>query len=297
MHDQHDKPAVTSRRELREAAEAPRRQARRTRDAAPTKHRWVPRAAVLGTLAAATIAVPISAGAQNSTNHSPSGADFAGNGSGPSALDVVTKAPAAPAISASVAAPAIPARDVAASRSLERDPLPGCDPSVEVTSENGNLTGHELCDLWQAGESLRPDAAVALSALNEAFRAEFGRDVCLVSSYRTVSSQASLRSTRGGLAAAPGKSMHGWGLAIDLCSQETGSKKVYAWLNENGPVYGWANPSWAKRGGGGSFEPWHFEYTKGVIEVGGDYSLNSKTGRLSRSSSDDSSVTEASSDD
>lgn len=227
--------------------------------------------AVLSTLAVATIAMPMSAGAQDGSG---GGGPFEPESqpSGPSALDVVSKPATASTVSASVAAaPAPAARVEAASRSLEREPLPGCDPGVTVTGTNGNIDSHELCDLWQDGESLRPDAAVALSALNESFRANFGRDICLVSSYRTLSSQVSLKSTRGGFAARPGTSMHGWGLAIDLCSSETGSREVYAWLNANGPTYGWANPAWAKRGGKGAFEPWHFEYTQGVEEVGGTW--------------------------
>ncbi|WP_265521874.1 M15 family metallopeptidase [Oerskovia flava] len=225
--------------------------------------------AVLSTLAVATIAVPLSAGAQDGAG-TQSPFDPSPGPSGPSALDLVTAPPVAEATSEHVAAaPRLAGRSAAASRSFEREPLPGCDPDVTPTGSNGQLSTHELCELWQPGDFLRPDAAVALTALNEAFRSTFGRDLCLVSSYRTLSTQVSLKSTRGGFAAAPGTSMHGWGLAIDLCSIETGSREVYAWLNENGGTYGWNNPPWAKRGGGGAYEPWHFEYTQGVAEMGG----------------------------
>ena len=33
-----------------------------------------------------------------------------------------------------------------------------------------------------------------------------------------------------------------------------------------GPVFGWSNPAWARRGGGGTFEPWHWEFTEAVAE-------------------------------
>jgi len=117
------------------------------------------------------------------------------------------------------------------------------------------------------GEAVRADAAVALSALNEAFRVRFGRDLCLVDSYRSISSQYAVKASRGYLAATPGTSMHGWGLAIDLCGDEYRSSEVYGWLWENGPAYGWENPPWAQRGGMGNYEPWHFEYKPGVVEI------------------------------
>ena len=263
-----DAPVLESRRARREAEQGTRGRPRRQQAQVPGQHRWAPRMAVLGTLAVATIAMPLSAGADDGGGPSPF--DPESRPVGPSALDLATAGSTVPAVSESVAAaPRTIDRTAAASRSFEREPLPGCDATVRPSGTNGNLDQHELCELWQAGDFLRPDAAVALSALNEAFRANFGRDLCLVSSYRTLSTQVSLKSTRGAFAARPGTSMHGWGLAIDLCSVETGSREVYAWLNENGGTYGWANPPWAKRGGGGAYEPWHFEFTQGVEEMGG----------------------------
>ncbi len=241
----------------------------------PGSQRWIPRAAVLGSLAVATIAMPLIA------NSHESGPDLRADGAvvtGPRTLQVIAQGSTAPPISAAVAAPQT-VRILSASRSDVRDPLPGCDPDTKVTSSNGHLTARELCKLPEDGEELQPAAASAWASLNEAFRVAFGRDVCLVSSYRSAAQQASVRAKRGSLAAAPGKSMHGWGLAIDLCSSETSSREIYAWLNTNGEVFGWANPSWAKRGGGGKYEPWHFEYTEGVRAVGGEYKL--KNGRLS----------------
>lgn len=279
-------PALPPSRRARREAELAASRGGRRRSAAPAaasrstgraalapSRRWVPRAAVLGTLAAATIAMPLTAAAR-------------GDGTpfelpelpvGPTTLDLVTSPVAAPATSDSIAAaPRSVRADTGASRSAGRDaPLPDCDGSAPVVGSadaggsNGKLDDHALCDLWQAGESLQPAAAVSLSALNESFRATFGRDLCLVASYRSLSEQYAVKSNRGSFAARPGTSMHGWGLAIDLCSKETGNRDVYRWLNENGPLYGWQNPPWAKRGGSGSYEPWHFEYVDGVKAVGG----------------------------
>ncbi|MEN5075318.1 M15 family metallopeptidase [Isoptericola cucumis] len=288
---QGDEPALRSRRAIREAELAkagkkPRRRSTPTsptasapsstgatararsaaRHAAPAPHAWVTRVAVLGSLAAATIAVPL---ATDTVGADRSPFDLDTVPTGPSTLALLKSGVDTPKTSAAIAAAP---RDVrveatSASRTAERSPLPDCDAGASIDGGNGTLADHSLCDLWQPGERLRADAAVALSALNEGFRARFGRDLCLVDTYRTLSSQYAVKASRGYLAAVPGASMHGWGLAIDLCSQEYSSSEVYGWLWENGAAYGWENPPWAQRGGSGNYEPWHFEYRPGVEEV------------------------------
>ncbi|MCA5893847.1 M15 family metallopeptidase [Isoptericola sp. NEAU-Y5] len=255
--------------ELEKAGKKPPRrrpaQASSGRHSAPAGHTWVTRIAVLGSLAAATIAVPLATDA-HSGDKSPFDLDTPP--SGPSTLALLTSGSDTPATSAAIAAAPRDVRVVAAaSRSAERSALPECDAGASIDGTNGALADHSLCDIWQDGEKLRADAAVALSALNEAFRARFGRNLCLVDSYRSISSQYAVKASRGFLAATPGTSMHGWGLAIDLCGKEYRSSDVYGWLWENGPAYGWENPPWAQRGGTGNYEPWHFEYRPGVEEV------------------------------
>lgn len=158
------------------------------------------------------------------------------------------------------------------SRSVERDPLPGCDGQPRSGSGNGAIPAEDLCTLWDGVQMLRGDAAVALAELNLNLRAAIGRDLCITDSYRTLAEQRRLAATRGGLAATPGKSNHGWGLAIDLCSAEISSSTVMSWLSANGPTFGWTNPDWAQRGGSGPYEPWHWEYLPGTVELGTDYS-------------------------
>ncbi|GIJ00168.1 hypothetical protein Slu03_25450 [Sediminihabitans luteus] len=267
-----DAPALQTRRALREAeapASRPRRRPRPEHKAPiPTSQRWAPRAAVLSSLALATIAMPITSGLPGADgDRSP----FADGPSGPSTLDVVAAASSGGGTSQYVAAAPRSARSLAAeaSRSLDRSPLPGCDAGVRPAGTNGQLDPHALCDLWQDGESLRPDAAVSLAAMNEAYHARFGRDLCLVASYRTLSEQVTLSYTRAGFAARPGTSMHGWGLAIDLCTKETSSSTTYGWITQNAGTYGWENPAWAQRGGSGAYEPWHFEFAAGVREISG----------------------------
>jgi D-alanyl-D-alanine carboxypeptidase len=231
----------------------------------PAGQRFVSRAAVIGTLAAATIAAPF---VQGTAESGESPFDVEAPHTGPNVLDLVTQPVERPKTSAAVVrAEAITRPESAASRSLDRSPLPGCDVSAPVEGTNGALADHSLCELWQAGEYLRPDAAMSLSALNEAFRASFGREMCLVASYRDLNTQYEIKAARGYFAASPGTSMHGWGLAIDLCSKETGDSEVFSWLWANAPSYGWQNPAWAQLGGS-KYEPWHWEFVSGVAEKG-----------------------------
>jgi len=150
---------------------------------------------------------------------------------------------------------------VVASRMAEREELPGCDPSGPFPGSNGNLPDSSLCAVWD-GTKFRSDAALALTDLNQDFRAQFGRDICITSGYRTFARQQSLKREKGYLAATPGRSQHGWGLAADLCSSESRAGTTeWNWLEQNAPVYGWDNPAWARRGGSGAFEPWHWEFS------------------------------------
>jgi D-alanyl-D-alanine carboxypeptidase len=153
------------------------------------------------------------------------------------------------------ASAALTSFEVPASTSLE-----DCSGSSNASGSNGRLASADLCELWIPGEQLRGDAAVALSALNDHYKSEFGHDLCLSDSYRSLSSQYATKRSRGYLAATPGTSMHGWGLAVDLCSDSArGATK--AWLDENAEIYGWGNPSWARSS---KYEPWHWEFTSGA---------------------------------
>ncbi|MFI6426124.1 D-alanyl-D-alanine carboxypeptidase family protein [Promicromonospora sp. NPDC050880] len=231
----------------------------------PAGQRLISRATVIGTLAAATIAAPFAQGLAPS-GESPF--EVEAPPTGPNVLDLVTQPVERPETSGAVLrAEAMTRPESAASRSFDRSPLPDCDVDAPVEGTNGALADHSLCELWQAGEYLRPDAAMSLSALNEAFRASFGREMCLVASYRDLDTQYELKASRGWYAASPGTSMHGWGLAIDLCSKETGDSEVFSWLWANAPSYGWQNPSWAQLGGS-KYEPWHWEFVSGVVEKG-----------------------------
>jgi LAS superfamily LD-carboxypeptidase LdcB len=84
--------------------------------------------------------------------------------------------------------------------------------------------------------------------------------MCITDSYRTYASQVRLYGQKPALAAVPGTSNHGWGLAVDLCGGiESFGTRQYAWMVANAGRFGWLHPEWADPGNGRE-EPWHWEY-------------------------------------
>ena len=127
---------------------------------------------------------------------------------------------------------------------------------------NGSIPSTLLCELsFASGHVLRCDAAAQLERLDVAYRAYFGTHLVITDSYRSFGAQSTARAIKGTLAAVPGTSNHGWGLAIDVGggAQDFGTAP-HLWLRENAPKFGWDNPAWA-RIGGSKPEPWHWEYT------------------------------------
>nr|WP_246210974.1 M15 family metallopeptidase [Phytoactinopolyspora alkaliphila] len=170
------------------------------------------------------------------------------------------------------------AEDSAPARSVDDGPassLPGGFPAIdgcsaEVPAEgsvaNGQLSDEQLCDVGD-GHLLRSDAAAAFQAMAEAYEDETGRALlkCIGNTYRTYDQQVDLARQKPGLAAEPGTSEHGWGLAIDFeCGANSYSSSFYAWLDTHGQQFGWINPSWA-RSGGSRPEPWHWEFDPGLV--------------------------------
>jgi hypothetical protein len=126
---------------------------------------------------------------------------------------------------------------------------------------NGQIPSSVLCDLgWAPDQLLRCDAAVELEDLNDAFRAEFGRNLDVTDGYRSYAEQLSVAASKGGLAAVPGTSNHGWGQAVDLSGGiESFGTAEHAWMVANAGEYGWKHPAWAQAGGSKP-EAWHWEY-------------------------------------
>jgi hypothetical protein len=120
-------------------------------------------------------------------------------------------------------------------------------------ASNGRLSKSELAPI--------PEGELAIAAA-AAWNAPGGpADAGLVptgprSSYRTYAEQEELwadyKAGRGNLAAQPGTSNHGLGVAIDVRTDGMAS-----WLREHGAEFGWKKTE-------AFSEPWHFNFVGGV---------------------------------
>ncbi|SDU10493.1 M15 family metallopeptidase [Jiangella alkaliphila] len=141
-------------------------------------------------------------------------------------------------------------------------PVAGCDATIpDDDIGNGELGSDHLCGIG-SGQQLRPDAAASFVALDAFYRAETGEGLieCVTDSYRSYEAQVDVADRKPGLAAEPGTSQHGWGLAVDVgCGANSFGGELYAWLDDNAGDFGWDNPDWA-RPSGSTPEPWHWEF-------------------------------------
>ena len=140
----------------------------------------------------------------------------------------------------------------------------GCQPPTGQREANGFLSEATLCPLAVGGgHRLRTDAARAFDRLSAAYAASRGTELCVTDSYRSYAAQVDVFKRKPTLAATPGRSQHGWGLATDLCGgiQVFGSP-AHEWMRAHAGQFGWVHPRWAQRGGSKP-EPWHWEYVGG----------------------------------
>ncbi len=138
----------------------------------------------------------------------------------------------------------------------------GSGPGAWGGHANGRIPASELCPLGvRPVLRARCDATAALERLNAAYVARFGTDISVTDAYRDYDAQVRVKAAKGNLAATPGTSNHGWGLALDLGGgiNRFGTAQ-HLWMRENAAAYGWHLPGWALAGGSKP-EPWHWEYS------------------------------------
>lgn len=132
-------------------------------------------------------------------------------------------------------------------------------------ASNGRLPRSSLAPITKAANGqqayLRKDAAAAFMAMNAESVAKFGVTLRVASArvaYRTIAEQQYFydlyRSGRGALAAVPGTSNHGWGLAVDLANPRV----MRPIIDRIGAKYGWA-----KKWSDAPTEDWHLKWKPG----------------------------------
>lgn len=130
---------------------------------------------------------------------------------------------------------------------------------------NGRLPRSELAPITRAANGqqayLRKDAAAAFNAMNRESQRRYGvtlRTSSARTAYRDIDNQWYFwnlyKAGRGALAAYPGTSNHGWGLAIDLASP-----RMRQIVDMIGAKYGFA-----KRWSDAPSEWWHIKWRAGV---------------------------------
>ena len=128
--------------------------------------------------------------------------------------------------------------------------------------ENGEIPSNQLSDIevlpseGSEDHKLNATAAAAYNQMVDAAKKD-GITWGLVSSYRPLETQKRLAKklglySRGGKAAVPGTSNHGWGSAVDIDFKVgSGKRETLKWLKNNASRFGFSTIA---------REPWHWEH-------------------------------------
>ena len=125
-------------------------------------------------------------------------------------------------------------------------------PHALAAYGNGRIPEQALAPIQGSSERMWAPAAQRLDALRADARAD-GVAIGVTDGYRSYESQVSVAQkkglySQGGLAAVPGTSQHGWGLAVDLQLDAT----AQAWMRQHASEYGFVEAV--------PREPWHWEF-------------------------------------
>jgi LAS superfamily LD-carboxypeptidase LdcB len=125
-------------------------------------------------------------------------------------------------------------------------------PTELAAYGNGKIPASALEQVGDTRHRLWAPAAESLTKLIADAKRE-GVNIGITDSYRPYAEQVDLAKrkglySQGGLAAKPGTSEHGWGMATDLDL----SPKALAWMKQNADKYGFINNV--------SRESWHWAY-------------------------------------
>ena len=139
-----------------------------------------------------------------------------------------------------------------------------------MKQKNGQISTAMLAAIpWDKEKTLIAAPVLSdLTRLNSAFKKQFGKNLDIDLAYRTLDTQKYYYQDLGPfIAAKPGTSNHGWGLAIDVPETRDYSfrGKYYKWLKANSHKYNWVHQKYLEEyKTNGSKNPyaeaWHFEY-------------------------------------
>ena len=127
------------------------------------------------------------------------------------------------------------------------------DPPPELVAYgNGQIPTDALAPIGVGSHRLWAPAGQAFQQL-QSDAAAAGVTIGVTDSYRSYDAQVDLARrkglySQGGLAATPGTSNHGWGMALDLDLDDAAQQ----WMRDNGWRYGFVESV--------PREPWHWEY-------------------------------------
>jgi len=124
--------------------------------------------------------------------------------------------------------------------------------ALQATYRNGRIPAAALTAIGSGGHRLAAPAAAAFTRLEAAARRD-GVEFAVTDSYRSYDAQVDVARrkglySQGGLAARPGTSAHGWGLAVDLDLDAT----AQAWMRANAARFGFVEDT--------PREPWHWAF-------------------------------------
>jgi zinc D-Ala-D-Ala carboxypeptidase len=125
-------------------------------------------------------------------------------------------------------------------------------PTELAAYGNGKIPANALGKVGNTGHKLWAPAAQSLNQMIADAKAQ-GVHIGITDSYRPFEEQVDLARrkglySQGGLAAKPGTSEHGWGMATDLDL----NSKAQTWMRANGEKYGFHENV--------PREPWHWAY-------------------------------------
>jgi D-alanyl-D-alanine carboxypeptidase len=125
-------------------------------------------------------------------------------------------------------------------------------PTELVGYGNGKIPANALEKVGGTNHKLWAPAAESLTRMISDAKAQ-GVTIGITDSYRSYGEQVDVARrkglySQGGLAAKPGTSEHGWGMATDLDL----NNKAQAWMRANGEKYGFVENT--------PREPWHWAY-------------------------------------